>query len=110
MKNINFDFDTFRHNLLTSNHLKTFCSSYVIEFLILSVFFPKQSSVEFSVVSSAYSIKANLWQAFTMSLMNQLKRSGPIMEPWGTPVKTCFIVDLTSPICTNYLRFFRYLI
>ena len=67
----------------------------MIEFSISSVFFPKQSSVEFNVVSSAYSIKANLSQAFTMSLMNILKRSGPIMEPWGTPVKTCFMMDLT---------------
>ena len=45
-------------------------------------------------------------QAFTMNI---LKRSGPIMEPWGTPVKTCFMVDLASPICTNCLRFFRQL-
>ena len=60
----------------------------MIEFSISSVFFPKQSTVEFSVVSSAYSIKANLSQAFTMSLINILKRSGPIMEPWGTTVKT----------------------
>ena len=58
----------------------------MIEFSISSVFFPKQSTVEFSVVSSAY--KANLSQAFTMSLINILKRSGPIMEPWGTTVKT----------------------
>ena len=65
---INFGFDTLRHDLSTSNHLKTFCISYVIEFSISSVFFPKQSSVEFSVVSSAYSIKANLSQAFTMSI------------------------------------------
>ena len=79
--NINFDFDTFTHNVLTSNYLKSFCSSYVIEFSISSVFLPKQSSVEFSVVSSAYSIKANFSQTFTMSLMNVLKRSGPIVEP-----------------------------
>ena len=78
----------------------------MIEFSILSVLFPKQSSVEFRVVSSAFSIKANLSQAFTMSLMNMLKRSEPIMEPWGTPVKTCFMVDLTSPICANCFRFF----
>ena len=72
--NINFDFETFRYNLLTSNHLKSFCSSYVIEFSISSVFFPKLSSVEFSVVSSAYtcSIKANLSQAFTRSLLSPL--------------------------------------
>ena len=75
---------------------KTFCSPYVIEFSILSVFFPKQLSVEFRVVSSAYSIKTILLQAFTMSLMNILKRSRPIMEPWRTPIKTCFIVDHTN--------------
>ena len=53
--------------------------------------------------------KNDLTYLFTMSLMNILKRSGPIMEPWGTLVKTCFMVDLTSPICTNcYIYVFIY--
>ena len=31
-KSINFDFDRFKHNLLTSNHLSTFFNSDMIEF------------------------------------------------------------------------------
>ena len=45
-KNINFDFETFRYNLLTLNHIKPFCSSYVIEFSISSVFYPNYENYD----------------------------------------------------------------
>ena len=39
-------------------------------------------------------MKANFELAFTISLIQILKRRGPTIEPCGTPVETCFIVDL----------------
>ena len=54
---MNLDFVTFRHNLFTSSHLNMFCNSETIVFCISTAFCPKESSVELSVVSSAYKIK-----------------------------------------------------
>ena len=75
-----------------------FFNSFTIEFRISSGSFPKESSVEFSVVSSAYNIKAIFLLALTMSLIKILKRSGLMIEPCGTPVNTSFIVDAWLPI------------
>ena len=64
---MNLDFVTFRHNLFTSSHLNMFCNSETIVFCISTASCPKESSVEWSVVSSAYKIKLNLVLDLTMS-------------------------------------------
>ena len=78
---MNLDFATFRHNLFTSSHLNMFCNSETIVFCISTASCPKESSVELSVVSSAYKIKLNLALDLTMSLINMLNKSGPRIDP-----------------------------
>ena len=60
-----------------------FCNSEVIVFCTSTTTYPKESSVELSVVSSANKIKLNLVLDLTMPLINMLNmnRSGPIMDP-----------------------------
>ena len=78
---MNLDFVTFRHNLFTSSHLNMFCNSETIMFCISTASCLKESSVELSVVSSAYKIKLNLVLDLTMSLINMLNKSGPRIDP-----------------------------
>ena len=58
-----------------------FCNSETIVFCISTASYPKDSSVELSVVSSAYKIKLNLVLDLTMSLINMLNKSGPRTDP-----------------------------
>ena len=50
-------------------------------FCISTASCPKGSSVELSLVSSAYKIKLNLVLDLTMSLINMLNKSGPRIDP-----------------------------
>ena len=78
---MNLDFATFRHNLFTSSHLNMFCNSETIVFCISNASCPKESSVDLSVVSSAYKIILNLVLDVTMSLIHMLNKIGPKTDP-----------------------------
>ena len=80
---MNFDFATFICNLFRSNHLHIFCSSLLIESCISAAVSPNDSTVAFSVVSSAYKIELNLSLDMIISLIHILTKRGPRMEPCG---------------------------
>ena len=59
------------------------------------------------VVSSAYITYLNVLLDFGRSLMYITKRSGPIMEPCGTPVVIGRVSEILSSYVTYYFLFFK---
>jgi len=53
-----------------------------------------------TVVSSANNTIFRTSEQWHMSLMQMLKRTGPMIEPWGTPLSTFKTLDLCFLICT----------
>ena len=43
-----------------------------------------------------------------MSLMERMKRSGPRIDPWGTPERTGVGLDMRLPSLTDWVRPERY--
>ena len=43
-----------------------------------------------------------------MSLMERMKRSGPRIDPWGTPERTGVGLDMRLPTLTDWVRPERY--
>ena len=99
-KSTNFNFATFICNLFRFNHLHIFCISSLIESCISATVSPNDSTVAFSVVSSAYKIKLNLSLDMIISFINILNKRGPTIEPCGTPVLINTIEEIISSICT----------
>ena len=87
-KIINLDFPTLSSSIFDFNQVVIFDISVLLLFLKFMFFLrlPKVSSVDISVVSSAYMIKSNTELAFTISLIKILKRSDPITDPCGIPI------------------------
>ena len=97
------DFSELRVSLFALNQLV----SWVI--IILPVDF--MSSMELLwkniVVSSANNLVLPSGQLLCRSFMNNIKKSGPSMEPWGTPQVIGKVCDLHLSICTYCLRLLR---
>ena len=53
-----------------------------------------EKSLIIILVSSANSIKVLLIEQVGMSLINIRKRSGPRIDPWGTPISILVVLDL----------------
>ena len=73
-----------RESLLCFSQLRMFSRSLFMTAELCSDF--DELRVVFRVVSSAYDIIFNEFEAFDMSLMYIKKRRGPKIDPCGTPV------------------------
>ena len=84
-------FEVLRDSLLTINH-SFFCdrpSSLLIKSqLLLLLLFSEQFMEVDRVVSSAYIVKLNISRAAVMSLTYIMNRSGPNIDPCGTPMES----------------------
>ena len=80
-KTIKGVFLTFKDNLFVFNHFEIFASSWLIFVSNAS----KSEPLQNKFVSSANSIGAVYLQTSHRSLMYIRKRSGPKIDPWGTP-------------------------
>ena len=59
------------------------------------------------VVSSAKSMNFSRSEQLTMSFIYNKKKSGPRVEPWGTPMLQILVRDLNPLAQTKYLRSLR---
>ena len=81
-------FEVLRDSLLTINH-SFFCdSSLLIKSQLLLLLFSEQFMEVDRVVSSAYIVKLNISRAAVMSLTYIMNRSGPNIDPCGTPMES----------------------
>ena len=71
----------FTDNLLVLNQFVTSFNSVFIKSTLLLIYLSEHKMV----VSSAKSINWSIFDVFTISLMYSLNKSGPKIEPWGTP-------------------------
>lgn len=106
---INLVFCTFKESLLTESHSNIFDSYIFISFdkvdgsaLFINIF----SGLD-NVVSSAYKMKLNVLLAVGKSFIYIMNKSGPRIDPWGTPV--CMLrrdddVPLMSTYCSRFVR------
>ena len=88
--NIYLVLETLRDNLLTANQSVTFFISLSIprdiESIVCSWSKERETNGQMRVVSSAYVINVNFSEMVCISLTYKMKRSGPKMDPCGTPV------------------------
>ena len=88
-------------SLLAANHSYTLLKSVsVVSIACLSV-----SALYVTVESSANCVRKNRSEICIMSLIYIKKRSGPRVDPWGTPMFTVFVSEFFPFICTKYFLF-----
>merc|ERR1712055_208531 len=92
-------------SLLAANHssIPLICSSIVFKATF------KFSLLYVTVESSANCDRNSRAQQRTISLMYSRKRSGPSVEPCGTPMFTVFVSEFCPLICTKYFLSFTIL-
>ena len=82
-----FVFEVLRDSLLTISHSFIFDSSLLIKSQLLLLFSEQFMEVD-RVVSSAYIVKLNTALAALMSFTYIMNRSGPNIDPCGTPMES----------------------
>ena len=89
--------------MLSANQSHILSSSiFILSVILICILIDlKLDILPIRVVSSAYKIKLNLSLAICKSLMYIINRSGPRIDPWGTPVLIVRMGDYVPPIETN---------
>ena len=101
------DFFIFKDSLLMFSHLFTLFN-YVLKCCSISLVLEfKDWIVVNRVVSSAYITYLNVLLDFGGSLMYITNKSGPIMEPYGTPVVIGRVSEMLSSYVTYRFLFFK---
>ena len=79
----------FVDSFLTSSHVQTLCKSLLYDMINLSYSFHSRSNV----VSCAKSIENRIWEDFKKSFTKQIKSRVPRIEPWGTQMLICGVLE-----------------
>ena len=102
-KNVYLVLSLFKDNLFALNHLKTLFSS---KFAIWKSYFMLLCEKKRSV-SSANIMGSNILDTLHKSFTYIMKRSGPKIDPWGTPQIISRLDVFIAPACINCFLFER---
>ena len=102
-KNVYLVLSLFRNSLFALNHLKTLFSSKLAVWKSSFMLLCEKNRF----VSSANIMGSNILDTLHKSFTYIMKRSGPKIDPWGTPQIISRLDVFIAPVCINCFLFER---